>query len=68
MANKLYLKLPKERISFLNKIIEGYDNLGVVTTLNAKKGLVMIQMTPDTENTIRKIIAELEFIEIVQKE
>ncbi len=65
MANKLYLKVPKERITFLNKIIEGYDNLGVVTTINPKEGLVMIQMTPDTEKTIREIIGELDFVEII---
>ena len=66
MENKILLKLPKKKIANLNKIIEGYDNLGLVTTINADEGLALIHVTPDTRAPILKILAELTFIEVLQ--
>lgn len=63
MENKIYLKVPKREITYLTKIIEGFDNLGVVSTINAQEGRVMIHLTPDTRAEIMGIIANLPFVE-----
>ncbi len=63
MKDRIILKIPKREITFLTKIIEGYDNLGIVSTIDPSEGLVMIRLTPDTEPIIRQILAELPFIE-----
>lgn len=68
MENKVYLTIPKREITYLTKIIEGFDNLGVVSTIDAEEGRVMIHLTPDTRAEILKIIAELPFVEDVRLE
>lgn len=60
--NKLYLKVPQEKIASLIRIMEGYDNVGLVTTLDPQEGLVAIQLTPDTAETVRNILRELPFV------
>jgi hypothetical protein len=62
-GNKVYLKIPKEKIASLIRIIEGYDNVGLVTTLNPREGLVAIQQTPDTAPIIARILKEIPFVE-----
>jgi hypothetical protein len=61
--NKVYLKIPKEKIASLIRIIEGYDNVGLVTTLNPQEGLIAIQLTPDTEEIIANILNGITFVE-----
>lgn len=38
----LYLRIRPEKISWLKFILEGYDGLAVLSTFNAKAGLVRI--------------------------
>lgn len=66
MENRIYLKVPKESIALLTKLIEGYDNLGVVSTINPQEGLVMVHVTPDTENDILAILQGLSFVESIE--
>lgn len=61
--NKVYLKIPKEKIASLIRIIEGYDNVGLVTTIKPEEGLIAIQQTPDTEEIISNILNEITFVE-----
>lgn len=68
MDNKLLLRVSRKEITLLTKIIESYDNMGVVSTLDPQQGLVVIHLTPDTEPVIRSILAELNFIEEIPVE
>ncbi|MGI6412764.1 MAG: DUF4911 domain-containing protein [Syntrophomonadaceae bacterium] len=53
-------------IDFLNKIIEAYDNLGILSTLNQKEGVVIIRTTEDTFKDLQAILSHLPFaIEIL---
>ena len=63
--HEIYVKIPKNEISFLTKIFEGYDNLGVVSTIDRVEGLVVIRITPDTEADVRKILQNLSFVEFI---
>ena len=49
----------KEDIDFINKIIEAYEEVGVVRTTNAKLGLLTIVTTTDYKDLARKIIMDL---------
>jgi len=61
--SEIYVKIPRKEISFLTKIIEGHDNLGVVSTVCPESGLAVIRITPDTADDIRKVLAGLSFVE-----
>jgi hypothetical protein len=65
MSNKIYLRVSKKNITTLNRIIESYDNVGLVSTVKADDGLIMVQFTPDTAEVVRGILGELNFIEEV---
>ncbi len=55
---------PKE-INYLNRIMESYEYLGVVTTID-RQGLVLIRVTPDTFQEVIDILLTLPIaVEIV---
>lgn len=54
--NHLYLYLHSKDIDFLNKILEGFDNLASVTTINNQAGLVRINLTPGTRLDVLQIL------------
>jgi len=45
----------------LTKVVEGYDNLGIVSTLNQASGMVTIRVTPDTWAEMAEILHNLPF-------
>lgn len=54
-------------IDKLNRIFEGYDGIGIVSTIDRKAGLVMVRVTPQTIGEAREIIENVPFpIEIVE--
>ena len=53
------IHIDPKNINYLNRIMEGYEYLGVVTTLNREEGLLMIRVTPDTCTEVKKILANL---------
>lgn len=56
-------------IDRLNRIFEGFDGLGIVSTLDRKKGLVVVRVTSDTWDDAMKILTNLPFpVEILADE
>jgi len=56
-------------INLLNRIFEGYDGLGIVSTLDRKAGLVVVHVTPDTYPDAIAIIQNAPFpVEILPEE
>lgn len=49
----------KEDIDFINKIIEAYEEVGVVRTTDAKAGLITVISTDDYKDLARDIILDL---------
>ena len=50
------VKIKNADIDFLTRVFEGYDGLGMVSTLDRKEGLVGIWVTPDTQEEVRVIL------------
>jgi len=52
----------------LNKIIEGYGHLGIVSTIDRKAGLVVVKVTEETYPEIKQILLNLPFqVQILNK-
>ncbi|WP_300359354.1 DUF4911 domain-containing protein [Fusobacterium sp.] len=49
----------KEDIDFINKIIEAYEEVGVVRTTDPQKGLITIISTLDYKDLAKEIILDL---------
>jgi len=50
-----------ENIDVFNKIIEAYDNLALVTTVNPEEGRLIVWVTPDTRSDVIKILQHMPF-------
>jgi hypothetical protein len=58
-CSSLQLKISPDRIHYLKFILEGYDNLAILSTVNARQGLVEIRYSPETENDLKYLLAEI---------
>ena len=65
------IQTKKENIDFINKIVEAYDGLGNVRTLDNKKGLIKIItnsfLLDDMDKVLKKLKEHDVFIEILEK-
>lgn len=65
--NELFCQLAPANIDRLNRIFEGYDGLGIVSTLDRQKGLVVVRVTPDTMREACQILEHLPFpVQVLQ--
>ena len=58
---EIYARVATHDIDFLSKIIEGYDNLGILSTLDPARGEVIIRVTEDTFPEMMDILHHLPF-------
>lgn len=62
MKSKSYeflLRSKVEDIDFINKIMEAYEGVGVVRTLDSKTGLLSIVLTEDFKDFVREMLEDL---------
>lgn len=65
---KQYYRVDKSKIGLLRFIIEAYDNLALMTTLNQKEGLVVLNIAPGCEETATELMESLSaefYIEVI---
>jgi hypothetical protein len=53
------LTLERSRISFVKFILEAYDNVAVLSTLDAHAGIVRIAIAPGCETLVDGILRDL---------
>jgi hypothetical protein len=61
MKNEIIAQVSPERIDMLTKLVEAYDNLGIVSTVDQRSGTVSIRVTPDTWDEMLEILRNLPF-------
>lgn len=68
IKNEIYAVVEPDKIDMLGKLIESFDNLGILSTLDPIKGKVVIRVTPDTFPEVEKILTHLPFPITIEKE
>lgn len=58
-ACALFIEIPPGKVVELQAIIESHESLGVVRTLDAKRGVVCIISTRDFERPLRRVLEEI---------
>ena len=53
------LRMDRRRISFVKFILEAYDNVALVSTVDAKQGIVKISVAPGCESLVWGILEDL---------
>ena len=56
---KKYFRIDRKEICFLKFIIEAYDGIAVLTTIDPVKGIIVINIAPGCEEEVEMIIQDL---------
>ena len=56
---QLQIEVDKKDIAYIVSIFDGYENLAVVRTLDASRGLIELLVSPDYLEDTRKLIDAL---------
>lgn len=59
MREEILICLDVKHINYVNRIMEGYEYLGVVSTVKDTIGVLRIRTTPDTYKEVQDILANL---------
>lgn len=63
----VYAKVKKAEIADVTRIMEGYEHLALVSTINASDGIIKLLGTPDTVADVLLILNNLPFtVEILE--
>ena len=57
----VYFHIDPKHTNFINRIIEGYEYLGALTTLDPKLGIAQIRATEDTIDDVLLVLENLPF-------
>lgn len=57
---EFFVDSEKKHIDFINKIIEAYEGIGVVRTLDASLGLIKIISTDDFKDFVKEVLEDLD--------
>jgi len=58
-TKKKYYRVDRREIAFLKFILEAYDGLAVLTTIDSEKGIVVINIAPGCEADVEMILQDL---------
>jgi hypothetical protein len=56
---KSYYRVERRQISYLKFILEAYDGIGVLSTVDAEAGIVVLYIAPDCRREVGMIIDDL---------
>lgn len=61
---RVYIEIPPESVNYINRIIEGYDYLGILTTLDPKRATCQINSTADTRDIVIDVLTHLTDVDV----
>ncbi len=61
---RVYIEIPPEAVNYINRIIEGYEYLGILTTLDPKRATCQINSTADTRDIIIDVLTHLTDVDV----
>lgn len=56
----VYFIINPAHTNYVNRILEGYEYLGVMTTVNRSEGLCVVRSTEDTRDTVKEVLSSLD--------
>ena len=54
-----YLRVDRREICFLKFILEAYDGIATLTTIDAHQGIVMLRIAPGCEKDVETVLQDL---------
>jgi hypothetical protein len=56
---KRYLRVDRREIGYFRFILEGYDGIAILTTLDAREGRVVLRIAPGCEEEVDRLVQNL---------
>ena len=56
---KKYLRIDRREISFLKFILEAYDGIATLTTIDPHQGIVLLRIAPGCEDDVKTTLQDL---------
>lgn len=56
---RVYIEIPPDAVNYINRIIESYEYLGILTTLDPKRATCQINSTADTRDIVIDVLTHL---------
>jgi hypothetical protein len=57
----VYFRIEPQYMTFVTRVIEGFEYLGVVTALDGKQGIGFVRTVPDTIALTKQVLTDLPF-------
>ena len=61
---RVYIEIPPDAGNYINRIIEGYEYLGILTTLDPKRATCQINSTADTRDIVIDVLTHLTDVDV----
>lgn len=61
---RVYIEIPPEAVNYINRIIGGYEYLGILTTLDPKRATCQINSTADTRDIVIDVLTHLTDVDV----
>ena len=61
---RVYIEIPPQEVNYINRIIEGYEYLGILTTLDPKRAPCQINSTADTKPMVIDVLTHLDDVKV----
>ncbi|MBD9032069.1 MAG: DUF4911 domain-containing protein [Dialister sp.] len=61
---RVYIEIPPAAVNYINRIIEGYEYLGILTTLDPKRATCQINSTADTRDIVIDVLMHLTDVDV----
>lgn len=61
---RVYIEIPPEAVNYINRIIEGYEYLGILMTLDPKRATCQINSTADTRDIVIDVLTHLTDVDV----
>lgn len=58
-TDAVYIEIDPHDVNYVNRILEGYEYLGVLTTIDVSRAICCIHSTADTKADVKEILREL---------
>ncbi len=56
---KKYYRVDRRKIHFLKFILEGYDGIALLSTIDSPKGVVLLYISPGCEEEVEEILRDV---------
>lgn len=60
MDNRVYIEIAPGDVNYVNRIMEGYEYLGILTTIDSRRATCCINATADTRKEVIEILPHLD--------